>query len=87
MLVDFEIRTDCGGSPALLAVVVDITNTYPETLDYEYKSIYDMANDVVVFEHELLLEELEAIDTEIIKWLVAQDKLTGRSDASMALFK
>jgi hypothetical protein len=69
MLIDFEIRTDIDGMTALLAIVVEITNPSPEALDYEYKSIYDMTNDVVVFEHELTIEELEMVDEYIMNYL------------------
>jgi hypothetical protein len=69
MLIDFEIRTDTDGMAALLAIVVEITNPSIEALDYEYKSIYDMTNDVVVFEHELTIEELEMVDEYVLNYL------------------
>lgn len=87
MLIDFEIRTDTDGLSALLAILVEITNPKLETLDYEYKSIYDLTNDVVVFEHELTIEELEAVDDYVMNYLEAQGKFADRSDASAALFK
>ena len=70
MLIDFEMRTDTDGMTALLAFVVEITNPSPESLDYEYKSIYDMTNDVVVFEHELTIEELEMVDEYLILYIM-----------------
>jgi hypothetical protein len=69
MVIDFEMRTDTDGLSALLAVVVEITNPEAASLDYEYKSIYDMTNDVVVFEHELTIEELEMVDEYIMNYL------------------
>lgn len=72
MVIDFEIKFDASSfseTAYTLAIVVEITNVELETLDYEYKSIYDMTNDLVVFEHELTIEELDAVDAEIIKRL------------------
>lgn len=69
MLIDFELPVHTDGVASVLAFLVEITNPSPESLDYEYKSIYDMTNDVVVFEHELTIEELEMVDEYLINYL------------------